>query len=215
VRHDSGVALLVVVSALVVSPSLALGCSGDVLPPEEVVAWAEAVVRVKVVGQSPPATQGRLGLVAFAVLEVLKGNAASETLRFAGQTDVYFGRNREAVPYKFPRPGGGRGGCYATDYLMGKEYLLILRRPHPHWPAITTEDVDMTPYWTILAPTTEEVSGADDPWVSWVRDRLSKDGSRPLLAASRAVEQGVGADERRPGRTGGAARSSTPVLCEL
>ena len=69
-----------------------------------------------------------------------------------------------SVPYGHVRPSGG-AGCFAYQYRLGAEYLFLLNR---------VERIDgLTPYWIALGPTNEQINGADDPWVRWVREQLA------------------------------------------
>jgi hypothetical protein len=101
--------------------------------------------------------------VEFEPLEVLRGDSALEPLQIAGgivQNDDF---NGTAVPYRIVRMAGQRGDCFATEYRVGAEYLLILRRVNG----------DLTPYWAPLAPLNEQIRGRDDPWVRWVQAEMA------------------------------------------
>jgi len=151
-----GLASLAVVTGL---PSKALPCSvTHVATPQELVDGAQAIVRARVVEPSPSATSSSYGPVTLEVLEHLKGTSTSATLSILGYTSNYEGANRRKPPYRSVRPGGQHGNCFAHDYKSGAEFLFFLR--------------EGTPYWAALAPVNEEVSGADDPWVVWVKRAL-------------------------------------------
>jgi hypothetical protein len=61
------------------------------------------------------------------------------------------------------RPAGQRGDCFATEYRLGAEYLLLFTdRPRPR-----------TIQWWGLAPLNEQLRGDDDPWLLWVRARAA------------------------------------------
>lgn len=126
----------------------------------EITADAEQIVRVEAVKQLPAAADRARNEVMFKVLEVLKGRLpdGSTTLTLPGQTNQYDGPNDAKPPYDFVRPGGRHGNCHAGDYKLGRQFLLFLKSG--------------TTSWTPLSATNEEVSGADDPWVLWVRQRL-------------------------------------------
>jgi hypothetical protein len=66
-----------------------------------------------------------LSHIDFTVLEVLKGELPSRTLRFNGVTSERDDRNDAAVPYQFVRPAGRQGNCFALEYRIGGEYLLL------------------------------------------------------------------------------------------
>ena len=75
--------------------------------------------------------------------------------------------NTPPVPYGMVRPSGRRGDCYAREYRIGGEYLFLLKQESPADPRSA-----MTAWWFPLGPTNEQIRGADDPWVRWVRDQL-------------------------------------------
>jgi hypothetical protein len=50
-------------------------------------------------------------------------------------------------------------------YRRGAEYLLLLTREQAG---------ELTPYWSPLAPTNEQVSGPDDPWIQWVKIEVAR-----------------------------------------
>jgi hypothetical protein len=131
------------------------------------------VVRATAIGPAPApsAELAHVRFFSFAVVEVLKGTPPGDTLVFMGAAD-----NRDsfregedaAVPYlSYHR--WYAGDCIASMYRPGAEYLLLLR----HWGA-RGENFD--PYWQMLAPTNEQIRGADDPWVAWVRTTLADGG---------------------------------------
>ena len=60
------------------------------------------------------------------------------------------------------RPGGRGGECFARSYQRDGEYLLFLKKV----------DGKLTPYWAALRATNEQITGAHDEWVTWVRRQL-------------------------------------------
>jgi hypothetical protein len=147
-------------------PAPAPACSvNHIDTAEQITAKAEQIVRAQVIAATPgPRERPWSGQVTFKVLEVLKGGSPGATLTLAGQTARYDGPNDQKPPYHFVRPGGRHGNCSALDYRMGGQFLLFLK--------------DGSPYWSALAATNEEVTGEDDPWVRWVRQRLSGEKRR-------------------------------------
>jgi hypothetical protein len=137
---------------------------------------AEVIVRVRA-DRTSDASEPRSRYdipteVHFTVLEVLRGVPPSE-LKVVGvlvERDDY---NRGAVPYRTVRPSGQRGSCIAQEYRKGSEYLLLLRTAPHVLPLIAEgEEPRLNPYWAPLAPLNEQVRGADDPWVRWVKTNL-------------------------------------------
>jgi hypothetical protein len=97
------------------------------------------------------------GEFTFSVLEVLKGEIPVDTIYVRG-TDRFEGRGNES-DFSSPRPGAFSGGCVATDFRVGKIYLLFLVEDDGRW-------------WVSAPPFTrasEEVAGRDAPWVLTVR----------------------------------------------
>ena len=163
--------LLLIVSVSL-SDSAILACSriGPVVP-EEMVARADLIVRATAVeyakGPSNPnfITSGPTdAIVRFRVDQVVKGHHAPGELElhgYLGNTDDF---NDQGVPYKFVRPGGRRGSCFANTYKQQAEYLLILK----------LFDGEYTVDWDALGPTNEQLHAADDPWLTWVAKEVAK-----------------------------------------
>lgn len=131
------------------------------------VAEADVIVRAKAVGVGPAQPLPLFGRtkhtsIEFTVQEVLKGDTSLTRLFVPGDSSSNDDFNEGAVPYRIVRRGGQSGNCIATSYKIGAEYLLLLR---------PTNDV-LNPYWAPLAPLNEQVTGAEDAWVQWVRDQL-------------------------------------------
>ena len=100
--------------------------------------------------------------VVFRPLETVRGTAP-DRLIFPGTVVDRDDFNPGSVPYTIVRLAGQRGDCAAKIYRLGAEYLFILRR---------TQGGGLTPHWRALAPFNEQVRGADDPWLKWVRTRV-------------------------------------------
>lgn len=135
---------------------------------------AEVVVRATAIGRVPaPPGHPRTGghFMSFAVIEVLEGTPPSDTLVFMGgedDRDSFREPGDDRVPYvAFHRWYGG-GDCIAGTYRPGAEYLLLLGR--------RGDGPELDPYWAMLAPTSEQIRGPRDPWVTWVRKALAGSG---------------------------------------
>jgi hypothetical protein len=164
--------LLLLIVSVSLSDSAILACSrlGPVVP-EEIVAGADLIVRATAVeyakAPSNPntITTGKPdAIVRFRVEQVVKGHHAPGDLElhgYLGNTDDF---NDQAVPYKFVRPGGRRGSCFANTYKREAEYLLILK----------LFDGGYTVDWYALGPTNEQLHAADDPWLKWVANEAAK-----------------------------------------
>jgi hypothetical protein len=160
--------------------SLALACSGiansalacspaHINTPQELIALADGIYRVKPVAYGLPKPSSRIfpwpdTQVRLKVLATIKGTPQSE-LQVPGDLGRENDPNDHPVPYEFVRPGGRSGNCYAVTYRKASQYLLFVK--------------DGSPYWSPLAPTTEQVSGPMDPWVIWVMEQLTAPAERP------------------------------------
>jgi hypothetical protein len=164
--------VLVVLLGSVLAVPVASACSPvDPIPsPSDLVNSAEVIVWARARGRSaePGERGGPAGdrsKVEFAVAAVLKGRVGSPTITLNGHLEERSDPNDHDAPYRFVRPGGRRGNCYALAYQRGAEYLLFLKR---------TEGGDLAPYWSPLAPTNEQVLGPDDVWIQWVIAQLRR-----------------------------------------
>jgi hypothetical protein len=141
------------------APAASEACSAMLRPVEEVVREADLIVRAQAIAVSPDARVPG-GSVLLRVLEVLRGAHERPFLTVPGELAEYRPDPARRPPYREIDCVGrepGCGGCFARRYREGKEYLLLLKGG--------------TPYWAPLAPTNEEISGGEDPWVAWVRAR--------------------------------------------
>jgi len=107
--------------------------------------------------------------VVFRPLETLRGTVAPDRLVFRGAVVDRDDFNPGSVPYTLVRLAGQRGDCEAKEYRLGAEYLFILR---------PSRRGGLTPHWRPLAPFNEQVRGAEDPWVEWVRARIRQSSAR-------------------------------------
>lgn len=134
-----------------------------------IVRAAEVVVRARAVGSVAAPASARdpdHPYVAFVVLESMRGAALGDTLRFYGVLDTrdsFREPGEDRVPYLSYYRWRGGGNCSGMSYRPGGEYLLLVRR---------SERGEMDPYWTPLAPTSDQVRGRDDPWTVWVRREI-------------------------------------------
>ena len=124
---------------------------------EQKVDSATRIVRVRAVSADSLAAT-----VTFQPIEWLRGTAAS-TLALPGVAVERDDLNAGPVPYQMVRSAGQRGDCFAREYRLGAEYLLLLsdregRHPLQWWP---------------LGPVNEQLRGDDDPWLAWVRSRVA------------------------------------------
>lgn len=144
----------------------------------ELVERAQVIVKARAERLSDaPGEGGTLGgsptQVVFTVLEVLKGDLSEREVRFNGHLEPQDDANDKPVPRNFVRPGGRRGNCFALGYRAGGEYLLFLNRARERAYA---QRLRLTPYWAPLAATNDQLFGSSDPWLTWVRRALAKNG---------------------------------------
>jgi hypothetical protein len=106
------------------------------------------------------------GRIVFAPREWIRGEQAGGPLALPGRLVPGDDFNPGAVPYTIVRSAGQHGDCFAQEYRAGAEYLLLLQ----------ARGGALTPFWAPLAPLNEQVRGAADPWVRWVRARAGRRG---------------------------------------
>ena len=126
---------------------------------------AEIIVRAKAVSEF--ADGGYWPRIRFDVLERLRAPDSLVHVELRGSVVDRDDFNRLPIPYLIVRSAGQRGDCEAREYKLGAEYLLILRPGHER----------QSPHWKPLAPFNEQVRGADDPWVAWVRQHVRPSGN--------------------------------------
>ena len=157
---------LLVAATILAGVQSAFACRGAPGDPRLLVSDADVIVRARVWRQtdapaspSPPwaETSIRLGVV-----DVLKGEVQF-TVDVSGALANHPDMNDLPVPYVMVRPGGRAGACFARSYQRDGEYLLLLKKVNG----------TLTPYWAPLGATNEQITGADDPWVAWVRQQLA------------------------------------------
>ncbi|HET7231382.1 MAG TPA: hypothetical protein VFJ16_15345 [Longimicrobium sp.] len=120
--------------------------------------------------------------LAFEVSEVLKGEHVPGTLAIPGVMVDWDDIQMGTMPLLSHRTRYSEGACITSFYRTGAEYLLLLQhRPDDPRPA------GLTPYWVLLAPTNEQITGPHDPWADWVRNELrhaTADGEVPDAEAT-------------------------------
>jgi hypothetical protein len=109
--------------------------------------------------------------VVFRPVEALRGTVPHDRLVFPGTVVDRDDFNPGTVPYTIVRLAGQRGDCEAKEYRLGAEYLFILR---------PSRRGGLTPHWRPLAPLNEQVHGAEDPWVEWVRTQVHRRARRTV-----------------------------------
>ena len=114
-------------------------------------------------GTEPMGThKGPSTTVRFRIQQTLKGTT-QQTLELVGSLQPEDDFNDHTPPYQFVRPGGRDGSCWAYEYKQGASYLLFLKQT----------DGGYRVNWYPLGPVNEQVTGADDPWVWWVKGYLA------------------------------------------
>ena len=102
--------------------------------------------------------------IRFRVLEVIRGSMPSQLILpgYLSDRDDF---NDHTPPYRFVRPNGRSGSCYANTYRVGAQFLLILK---------TQQTGEFTVNWYGLGPVNEQLHSIDDPWLLWVRAQSKK-----------------------------------------
>jgi hypothetical protein len=162
--------LLFITMATFATPAWPCSVVGPLPTPHDLVSRAQVIVRARADRLADrPGREGTLAgsrtQIRFIVVAVLKGDLGPGDLEFNGHLEQKDDPNDRPVPFDFIRPGGRSGNCFALGYRQGAEYLLLLRRgDHQSF----AQPNDLTPYWTPLAPTNEQLFGDEDPWLRWV-----------------------------------------------
>lgn len=174
-RNSINAAAILLTAAFVLSSAeTALGCSrGAPFSFNELFA-ADVIVRATAesyVGQ-PDLSLITTGVpdveVEFKIEEVLKGKVVPKTLVLKGYLSDQDDFNDQKVPYRFVRPGGRAGSCFANTYKKGASFLLFLEKTEKGY----------SPNISALGPTNEQLKGEDDPWLLWVRKEVSSRATR-------------------------------------
>lgn len=162
-------ALLLLAAPCAVSPVKA--CQAPPVSFKDLLA-ADAIVRATAVKYVVPPDPNRVttgvpgSTVEFKVEETLKGVGVPDSLVLNGYLSDEDDFNEKPVPYKFVRPGGRRGSCYANDYKQGAQFLLFMKKTAGGYTS------DIIP----LGPTNEQLKSETDPWLLWVKVRLNPCG---------------------------------------
>jgi hypothetical protein len=113
--------------------------------------------------------------IEFKVQEVLKGENLPESIVLHGYLSDRDDFNDVEVPYKFVRPNGRAGSCFANTYKEGAQFLLFLKK----------NGENFTPNISALGPTNEQLRGPDDAWLRWVKEYLKTNGRKENSAPRR------------------------------
>jgi hypothetical protein len=150
------------------------------ISPEEIVRKADIIVRATaeslVHAASVPNSYPPDSRIQFKVLEVVRGEMPEDRFELRGalvDTDDF---NDLKPPYKFVRPDGRSGSCFATSYRAGAQFLLMLKGTK--WRGYTVE-------WYALGPVNEQLHSAEDPWLIWVRAQARQPASVRIEPKSR------------------------------
>ena len=107
-------------------------------------------------------------MIGFEVVETLKGRGVPRTIPVNGYLDSRDDFNDQPPPYKFVRPMGRSGSCFANRYKRGALFLLLLK----------IRDGEYAVDWDPLAPVNEQLHSTDDPWLSWVKERAKRQAGK-------------------------------------
>lgn len=155
-----------VCAALILLAGTGYGCSiTSPVSSVRMVQSAELIVRAtaaEYVQQPDPlirTTQVPDSTIRFRVIETLRGPSLPVLILpgYLSQRDDF---NDHEAPYRFVRPGGRSGSCFANTYRKGAQFLLFLR---------AGQDMRYTVNWDALAPVNEQLHSDSDPWLLWAR----------------------------------------------
>jgi len=144
----------------------------------EMLSAADTVVRARAVEYASPPGDPSIrttgvpdSRIRFKVIEIIRGPALSD-LVLPGYLVNRDDFNELLPPYKFVRPDGRAGSCFANSYRADRQFLLFLNKP---------KDGEFTVNWAPLAPVNEQLHLGDDPWLLWVREQARKAAGAPQL----------------------------------
>jgi hypothetical protein len=101
--------------------------------------------------------------VEFKTEEKIWGVDVPDTIVLNGYLTDRDDFNDVPLPYRFVRPGGRAGSCFANSYKEGAQFLLFLKRSGSGY----------TTNISALGPTNEQLQGREDPWLKWVKAYLT------------------------------------------
>jgi hypothetical protein len=107
--------------------------------------------------------------IRFKVVETLRGGLLTEVILpgYLSDGDDF---NDHTPPYRFVRPGGRSGSCFANTYRNGAQFLLFLQKNRSG--ALTVD-------WYALGPVNEQLHSWNDPWLLWTRNEVLKQKMHP------------------------------------
>lgn len=165
----------------------------------------DAVVRAVAVDSIAALPYEYRGWIRFRPTEILRGPFPNREFWLQGSLVDRDDFNQDPVPYRMVRPAGQRGDCFASEYRLGREYLFLLKKDAGGL---------LTPWWAALAPLNEQISGREDPWLRWVRERLPRgagecrppappswsplDRVRSMVSEANAIVRAVAIDSMGP-----------------
>ena len=170
----------IIIGALIAAGMLTIRSAGacsllePVPSPDVVVGHAQVIALATAIDvwREPDRRAGVDGIVEFRIDHVLKGDLPARVIRIVGTLTEQDDFNDIPMPHTFVRREGRGGSCFATTYKKDGTFLLMLKPIAPE--RFEPFKPEWTPYWQPLAPINEQVHGADDPWVAWVRTRLAR-----------------------------------------
>jgi hypothetical protein len=154
--------LLASLSLLFVLTNSAYSCTvtGQALSARQLVRLSDAIVLTHVETRTPMTAVGERAVVDHKCIRTIKGNACREGEALS-ITGYVWDKDELRADARVPRTAArssADGPCVAMGYVADGWYLLFLKRTEGKY----------SPYWRALAPTNEQVSGLNDPWVEWV-----------------------------------------------
>jgi hypothetical protein len=165
------------INLLVGSVSSIKGCSRASSFKMSELFTADFIVRATAVKYIiPPDSPGQrsrvpYSTIEFKVEETIWGSDVPATISLNGYLSKEDDFNESPLPYKFVRPKGRYGNCFAIEYKEGAQFLLFVRKSSDwslfHAPTVYTTN------FSPLGPTNEQLRDADDPWVKWVKAYLN------------------------------------------
>ncbi len=174
-------------------PAPAFPCSRDSpISITDIVENADAIVRAVAAEYTVPPASRKMAIagmpdsrIRFKILEVVRSSGTGPEVTLPGYLVNHDDFNDHRPPYKFVRPNGLAGSCFANQYRAGAQFLLFLKK----LPA-----GGYTANWYALGPVNEQLRSEKDAWLLWVREHAAQGHPRVVVERGRVGDVAIGAE---------------------
>jgi hypothetical protein len=123
--------------------------------------------------------------IRFNILEVVRGSGIGPDVILPGYLVNHDDFNDHRPPYKFVRPNGRAGSCFANQYRAGAQFLLFLKK---------LPTGEYTVNWYALGPVNEQLRSEKDAWLLWVREQAAQGQPPAVVERDRVGDVVIGAE---------------------